>query len=221
MLLLVLAGLLWVAVHVGIAGTGLRGVLVARIGENGFRIAFSLGSVVAIALLVSAWKASPAVALWTTPGALKWLALVLMLPAFILFAGSLATKNPTAMGGEGAAPRGMIRITRHPMLWSFAIWAILHALVNGTQSGLVFFGAFAVTALAGMPSIDAKLAARNPAGFAALRAQTSILPGGAIAAGRNHVVPTELVLPVAIGTVAWIAMLLAHRWVIGVSPFPA
>ena len=114
--------------------------------------------------------------------ALKWLAVVLMLPAFILFAGSLTTKNPTAIGGQGAEPRGMIRITRHPMLWSFAIWAILHALANGTQSGLVFFGA--------------------------------------IAAGRTRLELGELVLPVAIGTLAWAGLLAMHHLVIGVSPFP-
>lgn len=220
MLPLILAALLWIGVHVGVAGTGLRGVVVARVGERVFTIAFSVGSVVAIALLVSAWKAADAIPLWIPPASLKWLAVVLMLPAFILFAGSLTTKNPTAIGGQGAEPRGMIRITRHPMLWSFAIWAILHALANGTQSGLVFFGAFAVTALAGMPSIDAKLAARDPAGFAALRARTSILPGGAIAAGRNRLELGELVLPVAIGTIAWALLLALHHLVIGVSPFP-
>ncbi|MDB5315102.1 MAG: NnrU family protein [Rhodospirillales bacterium] len=220
MLLLTLAALIWVGVHVGIAGTSLRGVLIARIGENGFRIAFSIGSLVVIALLVTAWKSANAVPLWTPSATLKWLTVVLMLPAFILFAGSLTTKNPTAVGGEGAEPRGMIRITRHPMLWSFALWAILHALANGTQSDLIFFGAFAVTALAGMPSIDAKLAARNPTGFAALRARTSILPGGAIIAGRNQLVLGELMVPFAVGTVAWIALLLLHRTIIGVSPFP-
>ncbi|MES2712280.1 MAG: NnrU family protein [Pseudomonadota bacterium] len=220
MLPLILAALLWVGVHVGVAGSSLRGVVVARIGENGFRIAFSIGSVVAIALLVSAWRAADPTKLWSAPDALRWVALLLMLPAFILFAGSVATRNPTALGGEGAAPRGMIRITRHPMLWSFAIWAILHALVNGSASGLVFFGAFAVTALAGMPSIDAKLAARDPARFTALREATSIMPFGAIAAGRNRLEIGELVLPVAIGVVAWAVLLALHHPVIGVSPFP-
>jgi len=220
MLLLILAAMLWVGVHVGIAGTSLRGLIVARIGEKAFTIAFSLGSVVAIALLVSAWKSTFAIPLWTPPAAVQWLAVVMMLPALILFAGSLTTRNPTAMGGEGAAAVGMIRVTRHPMLWSFALWAILHAASNGTASGLVFFGAFAVTALAGMPSIDAKLAARNPVGFATLRASTSILPGGAILAGRNRLVMSELVLPVAIGVIAWAGLLALHPLVIGVSPFP-
>ena len=43
------------------------------------------------------------------------------------------------------------------MLWSFAIWAAVHIIGNGDAAAIIFFGAFLVTALAGMPSIDAKL----------------------------------------------------------------
>ena len=57
---------------------------------------------------------------------------------------------------------------------------------------IVFFGAFLVTALAGMPSIDAKLARRDPATWQALSAATSIVPFAAIAQGRNRFVPGEI-----------------------------
>jgi hypothetical protein len=43
------AALGWVGIHIGIAGTSVRGALAARLGENGFRIAYSLASVAAIA----------------------------------------------------------------------------------------------------------------------------------------------------------------------------
>jgi uncharacterized membrane protein len=116
-------------------------------------------------------------------------------------------------------PRGIQRVTRHPMLWSFALWSAVHIIGNGDTAALVFFGAFLVTALAGMPSIDAKLARRDPATWQALSAATSIMPFGAIAQGRNRFVPREIGWPtVLIGVVAWAVVLLLHPWLFGVAP---
>ncbi len=221
MTLLVLAALLWVGVHVGIAGTApLRGWAVARLGgERWFRLAYTVLSFVAIALLVQGWQAAETTPLWAAPAGLRWVLAALMLPAFVLFAASLRG-NPTAIGGEGALraePRGIQRVTRHPMMWSFSIWAAVHILGNGDTASLVFFGAFLVTALIGMPSIDAKVARRDPEGWARLSATTSILPFGAILAGRNRLALREIgwVAPV-VGLVAWAALLHAHPHIFGV-----
>src|SRR5689334_4820988 len=110
MLWLLLAALLWIGVHVGIAGTALRGAIVPRTGGGGFRGAFTVVSFVAIALLVRAWNAAETTPLWYAPDALRWLLVLLMLPAFILFVASVARPNPTAVGGEsrlGAEPGGI------------------------------------------------------------------------------------------------------------------
>jgi uncharacterized membrane protein len=144
-----------------------------------------------------------------------------MLPAFVLFVASFR-RNPTAMGGEAfaaAEPRGIQRITRHPMMVAFTTWAAVHVVGNGDTASLLFFGAFLVTTLAGMPSIDAKLAARAPDAWARLAATTSILPFGAILAGRNRLVLSEIgwVVP-AIGLVAWAAMLYFHQAIFGAAP---
>lgn len=220
MLPLMLAALLWIFLHLGVSGSRLRDTIVARIGERRFQGGFAIASFLAIALLIWAWRAAVPAPLWVAPTWLRWLAVAAMLPAFILFAGALTARNPTMVGGAGTTARGMLRLTRHPMLWSFALWALVHAAVSGTLSGLLFFGAFAVTALAGMPSIDAKLAKRDPAGFVPVLDATSILPGGAIAAGRNQLVIGELVLPVALGVALWALLLLAHPWLFGVAPLP-
>jgi uncharacterized membrane protein len=221
--LLLLAALAWVGVHIGIAGTALRGAIAARLGEGGFRLAFSLLSVAAIAFLILAWRGAETAPLWHAPGWLRWALAVLMLPAFVLFVASMR-RNPTGMGGErlvGAEATGIQRVTRHPMLWSFATWAAVHVLGNGDTASLVFFGAFLVTALAGMPSIDAKLARRAPEGWARLAAATSVLPFGAIAAGRNRLVLREIGwVPPVVGLVAWAALLHLHRGLFGVSPLP-
>ncbi|MBR0670684.1 NnrU family protein [Neoroseomonas soli] len=219
MALLILAALVWIGVHVGIAGTPLRGRLVARLGEGGFRAAFSLASVVAIALLVRAWQGAETVPLWFAPGWLRWILALAMLPAFLLFACSLLG-NPTAVGGASLlarGPRGIQRVTRHPMLWSFAIWSAVHVIGNGDTAAVIFFGAFLVTALAGMPSIDAKMAARHPDAWPGFAAATSILPFGAILAGRTGFAAREIgwIAPLA-GLILWAALLHGHRALMGV-----
>ncbi|MBP0494449.1 NnrU family protein [Pararoseomonas indoligenes] len=223
MIALVVAALIWVLLHVGIAGTRARAALAARLGEGGFRTTFSLASALAITLLVLAWRSAPTAVLWSVPRPLGWVLVAAMLAAFILFAGSLMARNPTSVGQGGALsaePAGVLRITRHPMLWSFAIWAAVHVVGNGDSASLVFFGAFLVTAALGMPSLDAKVAARDPQGWAGFAARTSILPFGAVLAGRNRVAWRQVVLPGLVGLLAWAAMLHLHPVIFGVSPLP-
>lgn len=221
MTVLLLAALLWIGVHVGIAGTRLRDRLVARIGETRFRALFSVLSIAVIVFLVRAWSVAPTEPLWFVPGWLRWVLVAAMLPAFVLFVASVSQPNPTMAGPPGASavpPRGMTRVTRHPMLWSFAIWAAVHVVGNGDIASVVFFGAFLVTALVGMPSIDAKLARRDPQAWQALSAATSILPFAAIVAERNHFVAREVGWPaLAIGVIGWAALLALHPLLFGAA----
>ena len=199
---LLLAAIFWIATHNGFAGTDIRTRLVGKIGEVGFRIAYAVTSVIAIMMLVQAWEAAVAIPLWSAPAWLRLILAAAMLPAFLFFAAGLL-RNPTAVGGEalaGQQARGIQRITRHPMLWSFALWALVHVIGNGDLASLIFFGTFAISAFLGMPSIDRKLAARAPEAAARLRAETSIMPSGAILAGRNRLV---------LGEIGWLALLLA------------
>ena len=95
----------------------------------------------------------------------------------------------------------------------------MHIIGNGDSAAIVFFGAFLVTALGGMPSIDAKLSRRDPATWQALSAATSIVPFGAIVEGRNRFVPREMGWWVPlIGIVAWALVLRLHPWLFGVGP---
>lgn len=222
---LAIAALAWVGIHVGLSGTALRDALVGRIGERAFSVLFSLLSVASIWALVAAYNAAPPTApLWIAPGWLRWLLAALMLPAFVLLVAAFTVRNPTGVGGGEAMrrePRAAIRVTRHPMLWAFSLWAVVHMLGNCDTASLLFFGAFLATALAGMPSIDAKLARRDPEGWATLAAGTSVLPFGAIASGRNRFVPGEIGwVPLVAGAALWLGLLAFHRTVFGVAPVP-
>jgi uncharacterized membrane protein len=222
MTLLIIAALVWIAIHFGLAGTSARDALVRVIGETAFRGLFSVLSIVTLIFLVRAWDTAPSTLLWFAPQWLRWLLVLAMLPAFVLFVASVSGPNPTMVGPAGGLaqpPRGMTRVTRHPMLWSFVIWAGVHMIGDGDTASIVFFGAFLVTALIGMPSIDGKLARRDPNTWQALSASTSIIPFAAIAKGRNKFVPGEIGwrTPI-IGVVVWILVLLVHPMLFGVAP---
>mgnify|MGYP002779506776 CR=1 FL=1 len=218
MTLLILAAALWLFIHLGVSGTRLRDAVVARLGDGRYMLVYSIASAVSITLLVLAWRDAETTYLWDAPNPLRWALFLLMLPAFVLFMAS-HKRNPTAVGGKGLGeePRGVQRVTRHPMLWSFAIWAFVHVIGNGDSASLVFFGAFLITALAGMPSIDWKLARRHGAAWRDFSAKTSILPFGAILSGRNGLVLREIGwMPPVIGLVLWLALGHFHRTIFGV-----
>jgi uncharacterized membrane protein len=221
--LLILAGLAWLALHIGLAGSGLRGLLVRPLGEQGFRGLFSLLSIAVFAALIYAFLHAPRTPLWVAPQGLRWLLALLMLPAAFLFLGSLGTVslNPADAGTRREAARGILRITRHPMMCAFCLWAAIHIAGTGELSALVFFGAFLLTAAAGMPSIDAKFARRDPLRWQRMAAETSILPGGAILAGRNRLIWAEIgwILPLA-SLALWAVLLVLHRRIFGVAPLP-
>ena len=221
--MLIVAAIVWIALHIGVAGSRLRDRVVRGIGEGRFRGAFAAVSIAALVWLSWSYNAAATTPLWRAAPWLLALLVLAMLPACVLFVGSVTTPNPTAIGGEGAAaqPRGIQRITRHPMLWSFAIWAAVHIIGNGDTASLVFFGAFLITALVGMPSIDAKLARRDAAAWAAVAAGTGIVPFAAIVKGRNRLVWNEIGWwRLGLGLIFWGLLLYLHPLVIGVSPLP-
>lgn len=224
MALLYLAAIIWLGLHVGLSGTTRRDRAVAAIGERRFSALFSLATVAALIFLIVAYNHAGTRLLWVAPSWLVGLLDLVMLPACVLFAGSLTPRNPTMLGTEGTAPPepgGIFRITRHPMLCSFGIWAAVHMVATGDTAALVFFGAFLLTVLFGIPSLDAKLARRDPAKWAVLARSTSAVPFAAILAGRTRLAAADLgwLVPLA-GLALWIALLLLHPVVIGVPAWP-
>lgn len=222
---LLAAAVAWVAVHIGVSGTRLRDRIVAATGEKAFRGLFVLASFALLGWL--GWSfgaAGPVRVLWHAPRWLVVLMMLLMLPALHLLVAALSMPNPTSVTGaralDASTPaRGLLRVTRHPMLWAFALWGLVHMVVLGTVSAVVLTGAIIVTALAGMPSLDAKYARRRPDRWPAFAAVTSRLPFVAIAQGRNHLVWSEIGWwrPL-LAIVLWVALIALHPWAFGVDP---
>ncbi len=212
-LTLAVAALLWFAIHKGIAGSPLRAKLAGALGERGYRGVFAVLSLACLSFLIYAYRRAPCDPLWTTPHALFWLPIVFMPIAFVFAVGAFTVPNPTAVAGErvlrSAVPaRGMLRVTRHPFLWGVMLWSAAHLLVNGNVPAVLLFGSMLATAAAGTRDIDRKRAATGGEEWARYVAVTSNLPFAAIAAKRNRLEVSELVLPIVLGLV--LAAVVAH-----------
>ena len=220
---LIAAAIVFVLLHLGVAGTRLRDRVVALLGERAYLGLFSLLSLVVIVWLAGAYARAPYLPTWGMLPAWRWVMVVLMLPAMLLVVIGLATPSPTAVGQERRAAepvRGILRITRHPFLTGVALWAVLHLIGNGDGASLVFFGAFAVVAILGPASIDEKRQRRlGAAAWTPFAAQTSIIPFAAILAGRNQLVLAELGWwRVLAGLVVYALVLGGHGPLFGISP---
>jgi uncharacterized membrane protein len=222
---LALAALAWFLLHAGVAGSPLRGVLIARFGDKAYRGAFSLASLASLSWLIIEYRGAPFRALWAPPYPLYFAPLVLVPLAFVFLVGAFTVPSPTAVGGEkhlaGAAPaRGLLRVTRHPFLWSVVLWSLAHLLVNADAGSLLFFGSLGLTAWRGAYDIDRKRRRSNPAEFTRFESTTSNVPFAALVTGRNRLVLRELWLPLGLGLALALAALALHPYFFGTPAAP-
>jgi len=142
-----------------------------------------------------AYARAPFYYLWSPLAALRPIAYVLVLVAFLFIVIGLATPSPTRVAMEaklakgGDAATGIVRITRHPFLWGVALWALVHLVMNGDLASFILFGSLLLLALGGGASIDAKRRRRFGDQWQKFAAATSNVPFAAIAAGRNRLGP--------------------------------
>lgn len=207
--MLVAATVVFLGTHF-VSGTPLRPALINAIGIWPYRAGYSLVALVALVWTAWAYARAPYVPLWTGVRALPYAVMPL---AFAVIACGYY-RNPTAVGAEKLLrsddpARGIIRITRHPIMWAVILWAAAHIVARGDLKSLVFFGGFLVLAVVGTLSMDARKS-REPdwPRFAAL---TSHVPFVAIAQGRNRLDWREIGwLRPAVGLAVFFVVLLFH-----------
>lgn len=190
----------------------LRRPLVGALGENGFLALYS--AVAALALYAISWtygKAPATPPLWQVGGALWAVVTVAMLLASILLVGSLV-RNPAlpgAVNAGSASAHGVFAITRHPMMWAFAIWGACHILVYPVTLNIVVAVFIIILALGGAALQDRKKTALDPAGWPAWQRKTSYWPFAAIAQGRATIGKFGA-HALGGGVIVWLAATWAH-----------
>src|SRR4051812_8342713 len=158
-----------------VPSTPLRPMLVGAMGEWPYRGAYSLVAFATLGWMIWAYNAAPLEPLW--PG-LRLAPLLLMPFAFVLLACGY-WRNPTLVGAERLLKsedpaRGMIRITRHPLMWAITLWSLSHVLARGDVKSVIFFGGLFALAALGTVSMDHRKQA-NP-DWARFAAVTSNIP---------------------------------------------
>lgn len=167
----------------------LRAPLVARLGERAFLGVYSLVAFLTLGWMIHAAVNTPGQApLWIAPIGAWHVANLVMLLAAVLLAGSLignpAMVDPTGRPNIPAEASGVLAITRHPMMWAFILWAIVHGTLWSTPRSLILAGGIGLLSLAGALGQDGKKARILGQPWRDWQARTSFIPFAALLRGR-------------------------------------
>jgi uncharacterized membrane protein len=159
MSLLLLGLLLFLGTHLLTTQRGARASLRERFGANGYKIGYTVLSLAGLVLVVIGYgdyRTDGYIDVWTPPRALAHVALLLMLPVFVLL-------------GASHAPGLIKRTVRHPMLAAVKFWALAHLLANGDLGSMLLFGGFLAWAVFARISLKQREAVEGAPDYSAMK----------------------------------------------------
>ncbi len=166
MSILILGLIVFLGAHsTRIVADGWRTAQIKRLGEGAYKGIYSVISLAGFGLIVWGFglaRQQP-VLLWTPPVAMRHVAALLTLVAFVLLAAAYV-------------PRNAIKARlHHPMVLAVKTWAFAHLLANGGLADLLLFGCFlawAVVCYSAEKKRDRAALTQYPAGTAGATAIT-------------------------------------------------
>lgn len=172
---------LFTLTHFAMSGF-LRARLISALGNQTFLLVYSLVALCLFAWMLVAFDRAPSTAqLWNGTHPVAWfvasvvtiVALALLLPSF--------SRNPALPGHNAAGlgtiiPSGVYAITRHPMMWGIALWAIAHIIVAPEARVLILMVGLIVVALLGSHYQDKRKIRQNNREFAPWQRRTTYWP---------------------------------------------
>lgn len=206
--------------HSGLAA--LRAQAEKRIGARAYRVLFALVSIsLALVLIIyfinhrydgiQLWQVQGVVGVKTAVWVLSALSFIFLYPSTFNLLEIAAIQQPQVHLYNS----GIIRIARHPQMVGQVIWCMAHLLWIGTtftlatSLGLIGYHLFAVW------HGDRRLTLRYGEAFAAVKAQTSIVPFAAILEGRQTLKWTEFLRPAYAGIAIFVGLFWwGHPWII-------
>ncbi len=187
----------------------LRAPMVKALGAGGFTLAYTVVSFATLGWVARAFANSDAVDLpgsgeagWIAATVITWFAMVLLAGSLI---GNPALPTPMAEAQARAEPKGVFRVTRHPMMWGIALWALSHMVLFWSTRTMITAFAMGVLALVGSKLQDGKKAALMGDSWAEWSSRTSYWPrlGQFFSVGA---------VPLVAGTALWLAGSWIHLW---------
>ncbi|MGE0748655.1 MAG: NnrU family protein [Rhodospirillales bacterium] len=217
---------LFVGGHFVLSSGAVRPRLVAALGDGGFMIGYSLFAIATFIWMNMAFSRAPMVRLWVAGDWSWYLALAVMPVAAILLACGYLTPNPAAVGGQRVLSRpdpapGIFKVTRHPVMWAIALWAVAHTIATGDAAAVIFFGGLALLAVVGMLHIELRRNRSGDDNWRRLVAVTSFVPFVAALQGRARISLSDIGWSrIAVGIAFYLILLYGHEAVIGISVVP-
>jgi uncharacterized membrane protein len=152
---------LFAATHLALSSRRVRPRAVAALGARGFQALYSAIALAIFVPLVAHYFAHRHEGAWIwalprTP-ALIWTVQIGMGLAFVLLVGGLLRPSPAGLiPVRERQVRGILRVTRHPVLMAFALFGLFHLLPNGRSTDFAFFGGFVLFTPVGCWHQDAR-----------------------------------------------------------------
>lgn len=119
----------------------MRAKMIGGMGLNGYKILFSVVSVIGIGLAILGYAATDGPVMYATPAFGPRVAFMLVPFALILIVGAYVGSN-------------IKRVTPHPMAWGIGLWAFAHLMNNGEIESVILFGSLLIFALGSIISAN-------------------------------------------------------------------
>ena len=201
--------LLFASSHMLLSSRIIRARLVAQLGDQRFRAAYSTVALAFFAPLVYYYLTHrhAGALLWSAPDsvAVEFLLVFVNVIGFVLLVAGVMTPSPASLtGAPRDEPGGAQRITRHPVFMGMGIWALAHVISNGHASDVAFFGGIVVFVLVGSWHQDQRKLAEGDKRFERFHATTAFLPftGREALRGLMELPPLAVVIGVVVAMIA-------------------
>ena len=215
---LYLSSAAFIAAHLVPTYLPLRQALVRLLGERLYIALFIILSIGLSIWLAVAFIQAPYVEVWQQSEWHRWASLLIMPLSCLLGFIGLTSYNPFSFGlgfkqYDPARP-GVVRLTRHPVIWAMALWSAAHIVTNGDEAGITLFAMMlALSALGANSMRRRRKAALGPEHWQQLQQTSGSTP------------LTTALMQIKLwqwlgGIVLFGGLIALHEIVIGVSPLP-
>ncbi len=219
---------LFTALH-GVSSTRLRPWFIARFGRKAFMLLLSAVTTILFVWMWFAYRRATheiETIFWASDINIRVFSAGIMYIAILLLVWMVTNSPRVLISGEHLLRdendmRGVLRITRHPMMWPLAMWALVHMLNNADMAGFVYFGYFAALAIGGTLMIDARRKRHmGRPGWERIASASSNIPFMAIIQGKTRLDLRELGWwrPL-VALIIWATILHFHELLTGFAVF--